>query len=275
MGNLPTQSWTGSQYQALGSVESVVAPLVFEDGASFWPAAGGNPSGNGTAVVQCPCLLQSTLAMQSAATMPPVPTRALAVLSSASQSTSLLMAGEPGLNLGDGHNHSVGELFNLAAATKASSVSQSGNRVITTKVHSFSDFNAGLTANGLIDGDITFFGHAGVDGHRNSALFPGQSPGDANNVSVINVGLPSNANLAPGVTITLNACHAGFGGKSSIAQLIANQLKRPVLAYPVDMYFSADPTPRRFSPRMVSPSGVPVYMVPNGDGILPIRFPLH
>jgi hypothetical protein len=95
------------------------------------------------------------------------------------------------------------------------------------------------------------------------------------NVSAINVAQLSNVNLGPKVTITLNACHAGYGGRRSIAQLIANQMNRPVLAYPVDMYFSSDPTPRRFSPRTVSPAGVPVYMVPNGDRMQPIRFPLH
>jgi hypothetical protein len=81
--------------------------------------------------------------------------------------------------------------------------------------------------------------------------------------------------LGPNASITLNACHAGLGGRMSIAQLIANQLRRTVLAYPVDMYFSSDPTPRRFQKVMVSPSAMPVYMVPNGDGIQPILFLPH
>jgi hypothetical protein len=132
-----------------------------------------------------------------------------------------------------------------------------------------------LTANGLITGGVTYFGHGGMDTHGNMALFPGQNSGDANNVSALNVGGLSNANLGPNVTITLNACHAGYGGRSSIAQLIANQLKRTVLAYPVDMYFSSSPTATRFVQGMVSPSGVPTYMVPNGDGIRPIWFFPH
>ena len=89
---------------------------------------------------------------------------------------------------------------------------------------SFSDFSSALTTNGTIDGDVVFFGHAGVDAHGNSALFPGQDPGDANNVSVLNVGGLSNASLGPNVTVTLNACHAGLGGRNSVAQLVANQL---------------------------------------------------
>ena len=273
--NMPTYSWPGNSYQSLGALESIVAPLVFEDGASFWPALGGNPSGNGTAVVQCPCLLQSAGTAAPAAQISPS-ARAVQRRDVVSQKTYLVMAGDPGLNLGDGHDHNVGGLFNLAAETRSVSLTQAGNNtVISQRVSSFADFNAALTANGPIDGDITYFGHAGLDSHRNPALFPGQYPGDANNVSIINVGQLSNAQLGQNVTITLNACHAGYGGRSSVAQLLADKLGRTVLAYPVDMYFSSDPTPRAFKKGMVAPSGVPTYMVPNGDGTLPIRFPLH
>jgi len=275
--NMPTQSWLGGQYQQLGALDSVVAPLVFEDGASFWPTAGGNPSGNGTAILQCPCLLQAAGTDDMlAAPARAASAKAASPLFSGSQTTYLLMAGDPGLNLGEGHNHNVGQLFNLAAATLSSNLSQSGNGLVTTqRVSSFSDFNAALTANGLINGGVTFFGHAGIDGHGNSALFPGQNPGDANNISVINVGQLSNASLGPNATVTLDACHAGLGGRVSIAQLIANQLKRTVLAYPVDMYFSSSPNPVRFSPTMAAPTGVPVYMVPNADGMQPTQFPLR
>jgi hypothetical protein len=277
-GSLPTQSWTGNQYAQGPSLESVVAPLVFEDGASFWPTLWGNPSGNGTAIVQCPCLLQSTgvasqsLGTSAAAASSWVTRRAY---SPANQKTYLVMAGDPGRNWGPGHMWNQGQLFNLAAATLELSLSQSGNRIIDARVSSFSDFAAALTANGLIDGGVTFFGHGGIDRHGNMALFPGQDAGDANNVSILNVGSLSNGNLGPNASITLNACHAGLGGRMSIAQLIANQLRRTVLAYPVDMYFSSDPTPRRFQKVMVSPSAMPVYMVPNGDGIQPILFLPH
>jgi hypothetical protein len=282
LASLPVQSWTGNEYllsPSGGSVESVVEPVIFEDGANFWPTSGGNPSGNGTAIVQCPCLLQTALETELENTtasstwtrssrttvVPPVP--------SETQKTYLLMVGDSGLNLGPGHNHSVGGLFARAAETAAINLTQSGNNtVITKRVSSVSGFNGALTTNGMIDGDVTFFGHGGVDSHGNYALFPGQNPGDANNISAINVGQLSNAYLGSAVTITLNACHAGLGGRRSIAQLIANQLQRPVLAYPVDMYFSADPAPRRFRKGMTAPTGVPAYMVPNGDGIQPVRF---
>jgi hypothetical protein len=134
------------------------------------------------------------------------------------------------------------------------------------------EVNAALTTNGTINGAVTYFGHAGIDGHKNYALFPGQNPGDSNNVSILNVGELSNRELGSGVTVTLNACHAGLGGRSSIAQAIANQLKRTVLAYPVDMYFSSSPSSQRFSPNMKAPNNPSVYMVPNGDGIQPTAF---
>ena len=58
--NTATQSWRGNEYQGQGSVQSVVGYPIPEDEASFWSTVGGNPSGNGTAFVQCPCLLQSS-----------------------------------------------------------------------------------------------------------------------------------------------------------------------------------------------------------------------
>ena len=57
LASLPTQSWTGRAY-ALGSVEQVAAPLIDTDGSTFWAQAGGNPSANGTSIVQCPWLIQ-------------------------------------------------------------------------------------------------------------------------------------------------------------------------------------------------------------------------
>jgi hypothetical protein len=258
---LHTQSWTGDNYQ-LGSVEDVIASPMYVDGASFWPQEGGNPSGTGTAILQCPCLLESATAV------------ATAISASGTQKKYLLLVGDPGLNLGPGHNHNVGTLFGLAAQTQGQSLSAASNSVITQRVSSAADFGNELTTNGLIDGGVTFFGHAGLDRFRNSALFPGQDPGDSNNISILTVNQLSNANLGASVTITLNACHAGYG-RPSIAQLIANQLKRPVFAYPVDMYFSSDPTPRHFRFGMQAPNGVPTYMVPNGDGMQPTQFMPH
>jgi hypothetical protein len=48
LASLPTYSWTGNAYQ-IGSVEQTVTNWV-NLAASFWPFAGGNASGNGTAI---------------------------------------------------------------------------------------------------------------------------------------------------------------------------------------------------------------------------------
>jgi hypothetical protein len=50
LASLPTQSWTGSNYQ-LGSVESVLS-AAHRLARSFWPIIGGNNSGNNTALPQ-------------------------------------------------------------------------------------------------------------------------------------------------------------------------------------------------------------------------------
>jgi hypothetical protein len=263
LAGLPVQSWTGSEYQ-YGSVEQVVATPIYTDGASFWPQVGGSPSGVATAILQCPCLLQSAA------------TAASIISTVGTQKKYLLLVGDRGLNLGDGHNHSVGELFNLAAQTQATNLGAFGNNtVITQKVSTVADFNTALTTNGLIDGTVTFFGHGGIDSHGNYAIFVGQNPGDTNNLTIRTIGQLSNQQLGAGVTVTLNACHAGLGKGSSIAQILANQLRRTVFAYPIDMYFSASPVARRLQPGMKSPSSVPVYMVPDGDGIQPTPFKPH
>jgi hypothetical protein len=103
-------------------------------------------------------------------------------------------------------------------------------------------------------------------------LSPGENPEDQNNTSILNVKQLSNSNLGVNATVTLNACHAALGGDRSIAKQIAIWLHRTVYAYPVDMYFSSDPTPRRWNKNIQAPQTVPAYMVPNGDGIQPTAF---
>ena len=167
-------------------------------------------------------------------------------------------------------NHNVGNLFNLAAQTLAKSLSASGNnKVITERVSSVNEFNQGLTRNGNVTGGVVFFGHGGLDSHSLSALFPGELAGsNSYNITSLNVGQLSNKFLASGISITLNACHAGLGGRT-IAQIIANQLRRTVYAPPVDMFFSANPAPHYFNPKTdVAPGGIPAYMVPNSTAPL-------
>jgi hypothetical protein len=111
-----------------------------EDGASYWPTVGGNPSGNNTAVLQCPCLLQTTGS--------PDPQMLYRTSSSwnerlESQKKYLIMTGDSGLGV-----HNVGQLFNLSTQTQAAALIQSGNTVVTRRVSSVTDMNDALTSNG-------------------------------------------------------------------------------------------------------------------------------
>lgn len=111
----------------------------------------------------------------------------------------------------------------------------------------------------------------------------GQNPGVNTNVSYENVGLLSNlvvANsgsniLASTAAITINGCRAGTdvydyyaGFTTSIAQQLANKVRRGVYAYKVGMYFSALDAAHdtKFAPEEndKGPSSLPVYMVPVG-----------
>ncbi len=188
----------------------------------------------------------------------------------AAATTDLIIVGDAGLNLGTGHQHNVGQLFNLAAETLASSLSQS-DQVITIRASGVTSFNTALTQNGMITGSVTYFGHGGVadDGtNKYYALEVGEGTDTNTNITVQNVSTLSNANLGPNVAITLNACNAGKGGRGSIA----NQLQRTVLAYPVDLYFSSTPNSAPFVKGMSAPTGIPTYMIPNGNGVKPTHF---
>jgi hypothetical protein len=267
-----TQSWRGNEYTADGAVSSLSSPPVFPDGASFWSQAGGNPSENGTAFVQCPCLLQSagtgqinqsahpTAASQS--TFQPVG-------SGLPLKTYVILEGDPGLNLGTGHNHNVGNLFHLAAGTAVDALNAQGNLAgLPQRVSSVQDFARQLTTNGPITGGVIYFGH-GVgmpfsDQTWSSALAPGEQAGRDTNVSLMNVNLLSNTQLDPAAIITLRACYAGFGsGRYSIAQLISNQLQRRVYAPLAGMYFGVDPNSTytgTTAPKNL-PDQKPMYMI--------------
>jgi hypothetical protein len=202
-----------------------------------------------------------------------------------SSRTYVLLVGDPGINTADcvndaRHCHNVGNLFNFSASTQADALTVSGlNTVIPKRVSSVQDFNAGLTANGLIDGGVMYFGHAAqqpqLDGSLLSILAPGQSGGTDTNVSALNVATLSSANLGSNATITLNACNAGLrpirGAGHSIAQLLANQLNKPVYAWKVGMFFSEDPSAR--FPKKPDPQNKPIYMIPlGGTGVIPCTF---
>jgi hypothetical protein len=101
-------------------------------------------------------------------------------------------------------------------------------------------------------------------------------PGVDTNVYEGNVNLLSSAQLGLDAVVTLKGCHAGLKPAQnprghSIAQLIANQLTRPVKAWKVGMFFSPDSTSRY--PKGDGPSAEPVYMLPEGgNAVQPCTF---
>jgi hypothetical protein len=253
----PTQSWTGNEYTSSGSISSIVMPPVFSDGADFWAQAGGNPSGNGTAFPQCPCLLQSVGSdpiptSESRAVPRAVPAEAnrrdlQLADSGAPLKTYVILEGDPGLNVPGHTPHNVGDLFNLAAGTQQDALNAQGNLAGSPqRVSSVQDFAAQLIGNGPITGGVIYFGHGAPqpygDGTWGSVVAPGEQAGPDTNVSADNVNLLSNAQMVTSATITLHACYTGFGGgRYSIAQLIANRLQRRVYAPAAGTFFAVDP----------------------------------
>jgi hypothetical protein len=190
------------------------------------------------------------------------------------QSTYLLVVGDQGKNNGPGHNWNVGYSFGLAAQQQANNLSSQGHRVVACRATTVQDFNSALTTNGLIDGGVIYFGHAGhITDSTNTpyrALFVGQEAVVSENLYSGNVNVLSNAKLGPNAAITLNACDTAItdpGQGPPIAQVISNQLGRGVYGYKVGMYFSsynAANDPSRTGAGKNAPSDLPVYMVPEG-----------
>jgi len=277
MGSSVTQSWRGNEYASSGVVSSILLPPVFSDGADFWAVAGGNPSGNGSAFAQCPCLLQSAgtdPATASVRPANPIIERHAAHLPDASGAplkTYVVLEGDPGLNLPGHEPHNVGDLFHLAAGTQQDALNAQGNLAPSPiRVSSVQDIAAQLVGNGPITGGVIYFGH-GVgqqytNGQQSSYLAPGEQAGKDTNVAWYNVELLKNTEFDTAATVTLHACYAGFGaGPYSIAQLIANRLQRRVYAPTAGTFFSADPNSRlsgRTAPPL--PDQKPIYQLQDG-----------
>jgi RHS repeat-associated protein len=149
--------------------------------------------------------------------------------------TYLLVVGQSGLGA-----HNTGNLNMLAAQTYASQLQAAGHTPIITEVGTVSSLNGALTSNGLIDGGVAYFGHS-----SNWALFLGNLPPSGPyqpNLTSDNVGSLSGAQLGPDATITIYGCNAGYGD-NSIAQLIADQLQRPVTAWAGALFFAGASCP--------------------------------
>jgi len=309
LGSVPQYSWGGNWFvRGSQAASEVVLPLDVDPGG-IWATPNGNPSQNAAEGALCSCLLQSSgtgnairdnpSASANEVERPTDPTRQnevaetqapqsvpadcpICALTSpsclpviaGSQSTYLLIVGDPGLDLGPGHNWNQGNSFGLAAQQQANDLNSQGHRIIACRATTVQDFNSALTANGLIDGGVMYFGHSGkyhdpASGVLFSALFVGQDPIANENMWAGNVATLSNAQLGPNAAIWLNGCEGGADapGGSSIAQLISNQLHRGVYAYEGGTYFSASNAANDKSINGIglnAPPDLPVYMVPEG-----------
>jgi hypothetical protein len=212
------------------------------------------------------------------------------------QSTYLILIGDPGTMGPSGISHNVGNSFNLAAQTELNILQSQGHLVIACRVSSVDHVYNALTMQGLIDGGVIYFGHSGRLGYPDSSghivsessnIFVGQSRAprtniDASDVSTLAGVQTANAggnSLGGNAAFTVNGCEAGFvffdalaQSETAIAQLIANNLKRGVYAYNVGVYFSQydaqhDPHVSALLPNggmLYGPSSLPDYMVPDG-----------
>jgi hypothetical protein len=275
-------SWGGA-WNAFSGLNSagVVLPLAV-DFANLWATPAGTPSQSNSPDALCDCLVETT------DPDPPPPPATCPICNLAGNtilpgqppsctstagalSKYLILVGDPSTDPQGGHN--LGNLLNLSAQTQANSLQAQGHPVAACRVSTIQQFNQALTTQGLIDGEVIFFGHAGhlpiIDnpGVFYSLVSVGQGTDDNANISYINVATLSNAQLGPSVTITLNACNAGKSpspGQPPVALLIANQLKRDVKAYQVGMYFSQNPNDTQRGGIGKAASTLPIYMLPQG-----------
>lgn len=277
---------------------------AYVDQASYWPTAHGN--GTDMAEPECPCLVQTSGDADSPFSENSAPVSILAggvmplasvpdcpicnlqspscTVMSGAGSTFLILVGDPGED-----PHNAGHLVNLAAQTEANNRNAEGHRVIACRVSSVQQFVNAMTHNGYIDGAVIYFGHSGPyhgtvggRGVAASMLNVGGASGVDTNVSALNVSLLSAVRtayrhrniLGPNVSLWLNGCKAGeeiddyyAGYRTSIAQMIANQIQRGVFAYEVGTYFSRNTPatdPKNAADKQKFATRLPIYMVPVG-----------
>lgn len=199
--------------------------------------------------------------------------------------------GDPGTIGPSGQNHNVKQLFNLAAQTEMNALNAGGNNVIACRVSTIDDFKQALigglpgeSLTGQITGGVYYFGHSG-EYHTTfgplvfdeSGVFVGQIQAPNTNILSTNVSDLSlvqssynNGNaLGSNAAMWLKGCQSAvkFGGPTSIAQLISNNITRGVYGYDVGTYFSHDTIA---NDRYVNGKGrttsevLPIYMIPAG-----------
>ena len=207
-----------------------------------------------------------------------------------SQPIDLLLVGDPG---------GTGNEFEDAAWTQGTSLANSGDNIIEgglatptfppnpsyfVRVHTIADITSALNNNGPITGQIFFFMHGGKNNNTPclgcSALFPDMvDKGTTFNLTSQNVADLGTPALGPTVTITIKGCEGGKKGTNgkSIAQQIANQLKKPVIAWKVGMFFSDNPNATeadyKKNPNPSYSTPQKLYLIPHGGaGVKPCVF---
>jgi len=204
----------------------------------------------------------------------------------------LILVGDEGLNNPNGNNYDVNYGFALVAQQEANILSAQGNSAIACRVSTVQQFSNALTQNGVISGNLIYYGHSGLASFGSPAaawaseLFVGEAPGDNTNVAAYNITVvcdqsltpPCNINnyLSAHTAIRLNGCEAalatGQNGyyahtPTTIAQLLSQQLTRGVYAYDVGMYFSnvtAKLDPYFNGAGRQGPNTLPDYLIPEG-----------
>lgn len=176
--------------------------------------------------------------------------------------------------------------FYLVAQQKVNDLQGAGNSAIACRVSTVGQFNAALTQNGYITGDVMYFGRSGIADinpppAQASEVFVGQGTGTNTNITYNNVntlcpppGCMINNYLSPNTAIRLYGCAAAYrmfdyyaNAWTSIAQMIATQLNRGVYAYEVGTYFSnvvASQDQYSSGEGRQGPSTLPDYLIPEG-----------
>jgi RHS repeat-associated protein len=183
---------------------------------------------------------------------------------------SLIVVGDPGLGL-----HNVGRNFDRVAETLKSQIESDDcgcNSADIVRASNVEAMNRALTSGETIDGDVYFVGHSAAQ-----ALFIGQTSASGTNLDAFSlIGLSREHNIALDAGVVLLSCNAGRQSDDSvsIAQMMANRLKRRVTAYSGDLLFSPNPASSGTgaSPGARPPVTGPLYMVPAIDGLTPIIF---
>jgi hypothetical protein len=204
----------------------------------------------------------------------------------------LILVGDEGLNNPNGNSYDVNYGFGLVAQQKANDLQAQGNSAIACRVSTVQQFSNALTQNGVINGDVIYYGHSGLMGVGNPAtawaseLFVGQGKGDDTNVAAYNITVVCDQTLTPACNINnylskntairLNGCDGALATgendyyahtPTTIAQLLSKQLTRGAYAYDVGMYFSnldANHDPYVNGSGRNGPNTLPDYLIPEG-----------